>query len=88
MPQEGTEGNLKGRIEAILFVSGEAVAVKELARALAIDEKELKKTLKTALPKYMLPDVLLKRDSLPRTGSGKLDRIALKQEAEREHLIP
>ena len=52
------------------------------------DEKELKKTLKTALPKYMLPDVILKRDSLPRTGSGKLDRIALKQEAERERLIP
>lgn len=36
----------------------------------------------------MLPDVILKRSTLPRTGSGKLDRIALKQEAEREHLIP
>ena len=47
-----------------------------------------KNPLKAALPKYMLPDVILKRDSLPRTGSGKLDRIALKQEAEREHLIP
>ena len=52
------------------------------------EEKALKGALKAALPKYMLPDVLLKRDSLPRTGSGKLDRIALKQEAEREHLIP
>ncbi len=51
------------------------------------DEKELKKALKAALPKYMLPDALLRRDSLPRTGSGKLDRIALKQEAENEHLI-
>ena len=51
-------------------------------------EKELKTSLKAALPKYMLPDVILKRNSLPRTGSGKLDRIALKQEAEREHLIP
>ena len=39
------------------------------------------------MPKYMLPDVLLKRDALPRTGSGKLDRIALKQEEEGEHLI-
>ena len=52
------------------------------------DEKALKAALKAALPKYMLPDVLLKRDSLPRTGSGKIDRIALRQEAEREHLIP
>lgn len=53
-----------------------------------IDEKTLKQTLKAFLPKYMLPDVLIRRDKLPRTGSGKLDRIALKQEAEREHLIP
>ena len=52
MPQEGTEGNLKGRIEAILFGSGEAVAVKELARALAIDEKELKKTLDQLADEY------------------------------------
>ena len=52
------------------------------------EEKALKGALKAALPKYMLPDVLLKRETLPRTGSGKLDRIALKQEAEHEHLIP
>ncbi|MBR4443546.1 MAG: amino acid adenylation domain-containing protein [Clostridia bacterium] len=52
------------------------------------EEKALKAALKAALPKYMLPDILLKRDALPRTGSGKLDRLALKQEAEREHLIP
>lgn len=51
------------------------------------EEKALRQTLRAALPKYMLPDVLLKRDALPRTGSGKLDRIALKQEAEGEHLI-
>lgn len=51
------------------------------------EEKALRQALRAALPKYMLPDVLLKRDALPRTGSGKLDRIALKQEAEREHLI-
>ena len=50
-------------------------------------EKALRQSLKAALPKYMLPDALLRREALPRTGSGKLDRIALKQEAEREHLI-
>lgn len=53
-----------------------------------VDEKSLKQALKASLPKYMLPDVLIKREKLPRTGSGKLDRIALKQEAEREHIIP
>ena len=52
------------------------------------DEKALKACLKAALPKYMLPDVLLQRERLPRTGSGKLDRRALRQEAELEHLIP
>lgn len=51
------------------------------------EEAALKKTLKTALPKYMLPDLILKRESLPRTASGKIDRRTLRQEAEREHLI-
>lgn len=52
------------------------------------EEKALKQHLKGALPKYMLPDVLLHREALPRTGSGKIDRKALRQEAEHEHLIP
>ncbi|MBR5111751.1 MAG: amino acid adenylation domain-containing protein [Clostridia bacterium] len=52
------------------------------------EEKALKKHLKAALPKYMLPDVILRREALPRTGSGKIDRKALRQEAEHEHLIP
>ena len=51
------------------------------------EEKALKKSLREKLPKYMLPDVILRRDALPRTGSGKLDRRALRQEAENEHLI-
>ena len=46
------------------------------------EEKPLKAALKTKLPKYMLPDVLLHRDALPRTGSGKLDRRALRREVE------
>ena len=52
------------------------------------DEKALKAALKAVLPKYMLPDVLLKQETLPRTGSGKIDRLALRQEVENEHLIP
>ena len=53
-----------------------------------VDIKELKNALKAALPKYMLPDALLRRETLPRTGSGKIDRLALRQEVEHEHLIP
>ena len=52
------------------------------------DIKTLKSLLKEKLPKYMLPDVILRREVLPRTGSGKIDRKALRQEAEHEHLIP
>ncbi len=51
-------------------------------------EKALKTALKGSLPKYMLPDILLRRECLPRTGSGKLDRLALAREVEDEHLIP
>ena len=51
------------------------------------EESALKKELRTALPKYMLPDLILKREQLPRTASGKIDRRELRQEAEREHLI-
>ena len=39
------EGSLKGRIEAILFVAGEAVSIRDMAKALQIDEKELKTAL-------------------------------------------
>ncbi len=52
------------------------------------ETKKLKNALKEKLPKYMLPDVILHREVLPRTGSGKIDRKALRQEAEHEHLIP
>ena len=41
----GMEGSLKGRIEAILFVAGEAVGIKDMAKALQIEEKALKEAL-------------------------------------------
>ena len=43
---------MAGRIEAILFVAGEAVAVKDLARALQISEQELKKQLNELSDEY------------------------------------
>ncbi len=46
------------------------------------DEKQIKAALKNKLPKYMMPDVFLRREALPRTGSGKIDRRALRQEVE------
>ena len=52
------------------------------------DIKTLKNALRTSLPKYMMPDKLLCREDLPRTGSGKLDRLELKREVEREHPLP
>ena len=51
------------------------------------DEKELLRTLKTKLPKYMLPDVFFHRESLPLTGNGKIDRVRLKQEWANEYPV-
>ena len=49
-PSEG--GSLKGRIEAILFGAGEAVGIRDLAKALRVEEKELKETLKKIGSEY------------------------------------
>ena len=49
-PSEG--GSLKGRIEAILCVAGEAVGIRDLAKALRVEEKELKETLKKIGSEY------------------------------------
>lgn len=46
------EGNEKGRIEAILFVSGDAVEIRDLARALGEDEKKVRKTLNDLESEY------------------------------------
>ena len=46
------EGNEKGRIEAILFVSGDAVEIRDLARALGEDEKKVRKTLNDMESEY------------------------------------
>ncbi len=51
------------------------------------EEKQLKKLLKTKLPKYMLPDVFILKDALPKTGNGKTDRVQLKREWENEHPV-
>ncbi len=47
-----TEGSLKGRIEAILFVAGDAVGIKDLAAALRMGEKDLKNALNEISSEY------------------------------------
>ena len=52
MPLNGHEGNLKGRIEAVLYVAGDAVERKDLARALDTEEEELKRVLDEMSSEY------------------------------------
>ena len=46
------EGTLKGRIEAILFVSGEAVSFHDLACAVQKDEEEIRSAVKEMQDEY------------------------------------
>jgi acyl-coenzyme A synthetase/AMP-(fatty) acid ligase len=46
----------------------------------AAEEKLLLRAMKDKLPKYMLPDVMVRRDMLPLTGNGKIDRVQLRNE--------
>ena len=50
--EEVRGGSLKGRIEAILFVAGEAVSLKDMAKALEVGEKELKSALEEIGSEY------------------------------------
>ena len=52
MTETQNAGNLKGRIEAILYVAGEPVAVRDLAQALSLTEPELALALKELRDDY------------------------------------
>ena len=46
-----------------------------------IAEGDLTAALKTSLPRYMLPNRLVRLERLPLTANGKIDRVALRQTA-------
>ncbi|MBR4458617.1 MAG: SMC-Scp complex subunit ScpB [Clostridia bacterium] len=49
---EFREGSLKGRIEAVLYVAGDAIPVNELARALKLDRAALEQALRELRDEY------------------------------------
>lgn len=51
-PIEETGGNLKGRVEAVLYVAGEPIRVEELAKALDVTVKELETCLNELRDEY------------------------------------
>ena len=46
-----------------------------------IGEKELAEDLKNRLPRYMMPNRIIKLDEMPFTANGKIDRVTLKTKA-------
>jgi amino acid adenylation domain-containing protein len=49
----------------------------------AFAEAELRSHLAAKLPRYMIPEAIVARTDLPHTGTGKIDRKALKEDAAR-----
>ncbi|WP_234393685.1 amino acid adenylation domain-containing protein [Francisella orientalis] len=45
-----------------------------------ISELEIKNELFSILPSYMIPNVVVVKDKLPKNANGKVDKVALKQE--------
>lgn len=42
----------------------------------------MRKHIGTALPKYMIPNVFIKLEEIPRNTNGKIDRLKLKESIE------
>jgi len=45
-----------------------------------LDEKELAEALKDHLPRYMLPNRIIRLEQMPLTPNGKIDRVTLKKQ--------
>jgi len=59
-------------------------AIVTLSDSHSVTSPELKRHCAEKLPPYMIPEEIEFRDSLPRTGNGKIDR----QRLQRERLAP
>ena len=70
--------SVKGLREAVCFYDGPRDRI-VCVYAGDLDTNALARALRTALPKYMLPNVYEKLDALPHNANGKLDRAALKE---------
>lgn len=49
-----------------------------------IDNKDFRKALTSVFPSYMIPNVFVKMEHLPRNANGKIDRLLLKNKANEE----
>lgn len=70
--------------EAAVVLSADAeslTAHATLAPGASVDIAELTRHIETQLPRYAIPASIQLRDDLPRTGTGKIDRRALKGQA-------
>ena len=55
-------------------------AIVTLSNSRSLTSPELKRHCAEKLPPYMIPEEIEFRDSLPRTGNGKIDRQRLQRE--------
>ena len=44
-----------------------------------MEEKELAAALRDKLPRYMVPNRMMRLEQMPLTANGKIDRVTLKQ---------
>lgn len=50
----------------------------------AIEEKDLANLLKEKLPRYMIPNHIIRLEEMPLTANGKIDRVALKNKYQKK----
>jgi acyl-coenzyme A synthetase/AMP-(fatty) acid ligase len=63
------------------IVSNRIVAVIAAHDGATIKPSELQHHCGSRIPKYMIPELIEFRDSLPKTSTGKIDRVQLTQES-------
>jgi amino acid adenylation domain-containing protein len=54
----------------------------------SLQSAELQQHCATRIPKYMIPDAIEFRESLPKTSTGKIDRVSLVQADRKASIVP